>query len=113
MPSLAVSGIAPFLDFAGVLMFVEKISIYLLIGVTLYFSRISKQDIDAKHNSELNVRDTARDTMFNEILANRDAQLTTELTNRDAGDHRAKFNAELTSYDEKFTAMIQRILTMI
>ncbi|CAG8569676.1 5488_t:CDS:1, partial [Ambispora leptoticha] len=68
--------------------------------------------IDAKHNS-------TRDTMFNEILANRDARLITELADRDARfvteltDYRAKFNAEFTLRDEKFTAEIQRILTMI
>src|SRR6185295_9421274 len=104
MTSLAVSGIAPFLDFAGLLMFVEKISIYLLIGATFYFSRITKQDIDIKHNSD----PSARDTKFNEILANRDAKFLTELT-----DYRAKFNAELTSRDENFTAEIQRILIML
>ncbi|CAG8561387.1 8291_t:CDS:1 [Ambispora leptoticha] len=37
MTSLEVSGIAPFLDFAGLLMFVQKISIYLLIGATFYY----------------------------------------------------------------------------
>ncbi|CAG8625851.1 8496_t:CDS:2, partial [Ambispora gerdemannii] len=104
MSSLAVSGIAPFLDFAGLLMFVEKISIYLLIGVTFYFSRIIKQDIDVKHNSD----PSARDTTFNEILANRDARFLTELT-----DYCAKFNTELTSRDENFTAEVQRILTML
>ncbi|CAG8643246.1 4953_t:CDS:2 [Ambispora gerdemannii] len=75
MSSLAVSGIAPFLDFAGLLMFVEKFSIYLVIGATFYFSRTTKQDIDAKHNSDL----STRDSMFNEILANRNARLTTSL----------------------------------
>ncbi|CAG8525844.1 10044_t:CDS:2 [Ambispora gerdemannii] len=84
-------------------MFVEKISIYLL-GATFYFSRITKQDIDVKHNSD----PSARDTTFNEILANRDARFLTELT-----DYRAKFNAELTSRDENFTAEVQRILTML
>src|SRR6185369_5283331 len=101
MTSLAVSGIAPFLDFAGLSMFIEKISIYLLIGATFYFSRITKQDIDIKHNSD----PSARDTTFSEIFANRDARFLTELT-----DYRAKFNAELTSRDENFTAEIQRIL---
>ncbi|CAG8665994.1 2089_t:CDS:1, partial [Ambispora leptoticha] len=82
------------------------------------FFTYHKQDIDAKHNSELDTRDTARDTMFNEILANRDARIATELTNRDARfiteliDYRVKFNAELTSRDEKFTAEVQRIFTM-
>ncbi|CAG8655099.1 6402_t:CDS:2, partial [Ambispora gerdemannii] len=115
MSSLAVSGIAPFLDFAGLLMFVGKFSIYLVIGATFYFSRTTKQDIDAKHNSDL----STRDTMFNEILANRDARLTTEVADRDARfvteltDYRAKFNAELTSRDEKFTAEVQRIFTML
>ncbi|CAG8614752.1 9680_t:CDS:2, partial [Ambispora leptoticha] len=42
--------------------------------------------IDIKHNSD----PSARDTTFNEILANRDARFLTELT-----DYRAKFNAEL------------------
>ncbi|CAG8567389.1 9425_t:CDS:1 [Ambispora leptoticha] len=108
-------GISPFLDFTGLLMFVEKFSIYLVIGATFYFSRTTKQDIDAKHNSDL----STRDTMFNEILANRDARLTTELADRDARfvteltDYRAKFNAELTSRDEKFTAEVQRIFTML
>ncbi|CAG8565848.1 4592_t:CDS:2, partial [Ambispora gerdemannii] len=59
-PSLAVSGIAPFLDFAGLMVFIEKISIYLLIGATFYFSRTAKEDIDAKRNSEPNTRDTIR-----------------------------------------------------
>ena len=104
MTSLAVSEIAPFLDFAGLLMFVEKISIYLLIGATFYFSRITKRDIDIKHNSD----PSARDTTFNEILANLDARFLTELT-----DYRAKFNTELTSRDENFTAEIQRILIML
>jgi len=76
----------------------------LLIGATFYFSRITKKDIDIKHNSD----PSARDTTFNEILANRDAKFLTELT-----DHRAKFNAELTSRDENFTAEIQRILTIL
>ncbi|CAG8769278.1 2508_t:CDS:1, partial [Ambispora leptoticha] len=104
MSSLVVSGIAPFLDFAGLSMFVEKISIYLLIGATFYFSRITKQDNDIKHNSD----PSTRDTTFNEILANRDARFLTELT-----DYRAKFNAELTSRDESFTAEVQRILIML
>jgi len=76
----------------------------LLIGATFYFSRITKKDIDIKHNSD----PSARDTTFNEILANRDAKFLTELT-----DQRAKFNAELTPRDENFTAEVQRILTML
>jgi len=79
-------------------------SIYLLIGATFYFSRITKRDIDIKHNSD----PSARDTTFNEFLANCDARFLTELT-----DYRAKFNTELTSRDENFIAEIQRILTML
>jgi len=94
MTSLAISGIAPFLDFADLSMFVEKISIYLLIGATFYFSRITKKDIDIKHNSD----PSARDTTFLPIAMT---------------DYRAKFNAELTSRDENFTAEIQRILTIL
>ncbi|CAG8560595.1 7958_t:CDS:1 [Ambispora gerdemannii] len=86
MSSLAISGIAPLLDFAGLLLFVEKISIYLIAGATFYFLR----------------------TTFNEFLANCDARFLTELT-----DYRAKFNTELTSRDENFIAEIQRILTML
>ncbi|CAG8516196.1 9454_t:CDS:2 [Ambispora leptoticha] len=93
MTSLAILGITPFLDFADLSMFIKKISIYLLIGVMFYFSRIIKKDINIKHNSDLSVRDTT----FNEILANCDA----------------KFNAELISRDENFTAEIQRILTIL
>src|SRR5687767_8482566 len=69
-------------DFAGLMVFIEKISIYLLIGATFYFSCTTKEDINAKHNSE----PTACDTMFNEILV---------------------------TCDEKFTAEIQRIFTML
>ncbi|CAG8641996.1 8136_t:CDS:2 [Ambispora gerdemannii] len=100
MISLEVLGIASFLDFAGLLMFVQKISIYLLIDATFYyevmalrayFSRIIKQDIDIKHNFD----PSTHNTTFNEIIANRDA------------DCRVKFNAELTLPE------IQRILTML
>ncbi|CAG8653891.1 7330_t:CDS:2 [Ambispora leptoticha] len=93
MTSLAVLGITSFLDFAGLSMFIKKISIYLFIGATFYFSRIIKKDIDIKHNSD----SSARDMIFNEILANRNA----------------KFNAELISRDENFTVEIQRILTIL
>ncbi|CAG8485521.1 6531_t:CDS:1 [Ambispora leptoticha] len=93
MISLTVLGIALFLDFTGLSIFIEKISIYLLIGVIFYFSHIIKKDIDTKHNSD----PSAHDMTFNEILAN----------------HDAKFNAELISYDKNFTAEIQRILTIL
>ena len=88
---------------------------YKVMALRAYFSRITKQDIDIKHRhcvtASGNSDPSACDTIFNEILANRDAGFLTELT-----DYRAKFNTELTSLtslDENFTAEIQRILTIL
>ncbi|CAG8615302.1 1327_t:CDS:2 [Paraglomus occultum] len=82
------------------------------MALRAYFSRITKQDINIKHShcvtASGNSDPSARDTTFNEFLANCDARFLTELT-----DYRAKFNTELTSRDENFIAEIQRILTML
>ncbi|CAG8474638.1 8687_t:CDS:2 [Ambispora leptoticha] len=83
--SLAISGITPFLDFTGLSIFIEKISIYLLIGTIFYFSRIIKKDIDIKYNSDSSVRDM----IFNKILANRDAKFNAELTSHQASNYSA------------------------
>ncbi|CAG8508596.1 13598_t:CDS:2, partial [Acaulospora colombiana] len=77
--SLIVPGIAPFLDFTGLLMFVEKISIYMIAGATLYFLRTTNTR-DIEYNADL----PAYETIFNEILTARDVRFTSELADRDA-----------------------------
>ncbi len=46
--------------------------------------------------------------MFNEIFTNYDARFLIKLT-----DYHDKFNAELISRNENFTAEVQRILIML